>query len=75
MHDRDFRGNFPSFSSLALSGETQVNRRSSKSLLGTLHIDILVGRKLLADQIVSTGTRVEVIATPEFKSFLQIVAD
>jgi hypothetical protein len=43
--------------------------------LGTLHIDILVGRKLRADPIVRSGTGVGVVTTPEFKNLLQIVAD
>jgi hypothetical protein len=43
--------------------------------LGTLHIDILVGRKLRADAVKHRETSFDVFAAPGFKSAFQIFAD
>ena len=44
-------------------------------VLGALHIDEFLGRKLSADPIVCSATSLGVLATPGFKSSFQILAD
>ena len=43
--------------------------------LRALHIDVLPGHKLRADQVISCGTSFDVVATGRFKSSFQILAD
>lgn len=44
-------------------------------VLGTLHFDVFIGCKLRADQIIRSGTGLDVIATSRFKRSFQILAD